>query len=86
VLPAAQISIISTGGTHNRPSPCVDGDFIEPRTAERLRLDLAGRHGLTEKKVMGGVCFMVSGSMCCGVTGAALMVRVGREAYPQMLA
>ena len=29
---------------------------------------------------------MVSGSMCRGVTGSALMVRVGREAYQRTLA
>jgi hypothetical protein len=34
---------------------------------------------------MGGICFMVSGSMWCGVTGSTLMVRVGREAYQRML-
>lgn len=32
------------------------------------------------------LCFMVDGSMCCGVTEAALMVRVGRENDEQMLA
>ena len=55
-------------------------------TAERVRRALAGRRDLVEKKMMGGICFMVSGSMCCGVTGSALMVRVGREAYQRMLA
>jgi TfoX N-terminal domain len=41
---------------------------------------------LAEKKMMGAICFMVSGSMCCGITGSALMVRVGREAYQRTLA
>jgi hypothetical protein len=31
------------------------------------------------------MCFMVGGRMCCGVTGPALMVRVGPEAYQRML-
>jgi hypothetical protein len=35
---------------------------------------------------MGGVCFMLDGNMCCGVRGAAVMVRVGREAHAHMLA
>jgi hypothetical protein len=30
--------------------------------------------------------FIVSGSMCCGVTGTALMVRVGPEARERALA
>src|SRR5258708_1449884 len=36
--------------------------------------------------MMGGLCFMLSGTMCCGVSGAALMVRVGPGAYQRMLA
>src|SRR6185369_2252316 len=36
---------------------------------------------------MGGLCFMVSGSMCCSVSGrGGLLVRVGKEAHAQMLA
>lgn len=54
--------------------------------AERVRRVLSGRRDLVEKKMMGGICFMVNGSMCCGVSASALMVRVGREAYPRMLA
>jgi TfoX N-terminal domain len=40
---------------------------------------------LVEKKMMGALCFMLGGNMCCGVTGSALMVRVGHEAYPRTL-
>jgi TfoX/Sxy family transcriptional regulator of competence genes len=57
----------------------------DERTAERVRRVLTGRQDVLEKKMMGGVCFMVSGSMCCGVSKSALMVRVGREAYQQTL-
>lgn len=35
--------------------------------------------------MMGAVCFMVGGAMCCGVSGQALMVRVGREEYQRAL-
>ena len=45
--------------------------------AERVRSMLSGTPNLEEKKMMGAIAFMVNGSMCCGVTGAALMVRVG---------
>jgi hypothetical protein len=58
----------------------------DDKAAERVRRALSQRHDLVEKKMMGGICFMVGGSMCCGVTGSALMVRVGREAYQAMLA
>ena len=56
----------------------------DEKTAERVRRALAGRDA-TERKMMGATCFMVSGSMCCGVTGSAVMVRVGPEAYQLML-
>ena len=53
--------------------------------AARVRRALAGRRGITEKKMMGALCFMSRGTMCCGVTGDALMVRVGRENYATAL-
>jgi hypothetical protein len=56
----------------------------DENTAERVRRVLSGRRDVVEKKMMGGICFMVGGSMCCGVTGSALMVRVGRGAYQRM--
>ncbi|MFZ0117253.1 MAG: TfoX/Sxy family protein, partial [Xanthobacteraceae bacterium] len=56
----------------------------DEKAAERVRRVLAGGQELAE--MMGAICFMVSGNMCCGVTGSALMVRVGREAYQRTLA
>lgn len=58
----------------------------DEKAAERVRQVLTGRRDLVEKKMMGGMCFMVSGNMCCGISGLALMVRVGRDAYQEMLA
>jgi len=58
----------------------------DEKAAERVRRVLAGRPELIEKKMMGGLCFMIEGNMCCGITRDALMVRVGRDAYEQMLA
>jgi TfoX N-terminal domain len=55
-------------------------------TADRVRLMLAGREGVAEKRMVGGLSFSVNGAMCCGVSGEALMVRVGREAREQVLA
>lgn len=55
-------------------------------TAERVRRIISGRRSLTEMKMMGAICFMSSGHMCCGVTGSSLMVRVGRDAYKRILA
>ncbi len=52
-------------------------------TAQRVRRELLTQENVVERKMMGGLCFMLSGNMCCGVTGEALMIRVGPEAYPQ---
>lgn len=54
--------------------------------AERVRQAFAGRDDIVARKMMGALCFMVGGHMCCGVSGSSLMVRVGREAQEQTLA
>ncbi|HEY1639996.1 MAG TPA: TfoX/Sxy family protein [Streptosporangiaceae bacterium] len=56
------------------------------QTVERVRGALAGRPGIEEKRMVGGLSFAADGAMCCGVTGAALMVRVGRDGMAQALA
>ena len=58
----------------------------DEQTAERVRRILSRRRDVVEKGMVGGLSFMVNGSMCCGVTGTALMVRVGREGYEGALA
>ena len=45
--------------------------------ADRVLKVLEGREGLTERKMFGGIAFMLNGNMCCGVTNDDLMVRVG---------
>jgi hypothetical protein len=44
--------------------------------AERIRGILADEHGLTEKRMFGGLAFMVRGHMCVGIVKEELMVRV----------
>ena len=58
----------------------------DEKVADRVRWALGGRRNLVERKMMGGLCFMAGGNMCCCVTGSALMVRVGREGYEKALA
>lgn len=53
--------------------------------AQRLREVLAERHDIVEKKMFGGIAFMLSGNMCCGVINDTLMARVGPEQYPAAL-
>lgn len=53
--------------------------------AERLRKILGERSDVVEKKMFGGLCFMVADHMCCGIVGDALMARVGSDAYDECL-
>lgn len=53
--------------------------------AHRLREALGDQAGLVEKKMFGGLAFMLSGNMCCGVVGEILMVRVGPGAHDEAL-
>jgi TfoX/Sxy family transcriptional regulator of competence genes len=52
---------------------------------ERLREVYQKHPGIVEKKMFGGIAFMVSGHMSCGVNGERLMVRVGPEQYESAL-
>ena len=54
--------------------------------AERVRSVLCGRRDIAEKKMFGGLAFMLSGNMCCGVADSDLVVRVGPDAYAASLA
>jgi len=54
--------------------------------AERLRGVFEDQPGVVEKKMFGGVCFMVDGKMCVGIVKCDLMLRVGPERYAAALA
>lgn len=54
--------------------------------AERVRSVLSSQRGVTEKKMFGGLTFLVNGNMCCGVMQDEMMVRVGPDAYDSALA
>lgn len=54
--------------------------------AQHIRDSLGGRVHFTEKKMFGGLAFMVRGNMCLGVLGKSIMARVGPEQYCEMLA
>lgn len=44
--------------------------------ADRIREALTPRAGLSERKMFGGLAFMIDGNMACGVIGDELMVRL----------
>jgi len=41
--------------------------------AARIRALLADRKGITEKKMFGGIAFLLGGRMCCGVLDSDLV-------------
>lgn len=53
--------------------------------ARRIRDELIARAPFDERKMFGGVAFMVCGHMCVGLAGDALMVRVGAAFYEKAL-
>ena len=58
----------------------------DEKTAGRVRKLLSVRPDVVEKKMMGGLCFMVKGRMCCSVSGrGGLLIRVGSDAQEAML-
>jgi TfoX/Sxy family transcriptional regulator of competence genes len=58
----------------------------DEQLAERVRGALAGEAGVAERKMFGGLAFMHSGNMSCGIIRDTLMVRVGAAQYADALA
>jgi hypothetical protein len=55
----------------------------DENAAARLRAELGTLPGLTEKKMFGGIAFLIGGNMACGVIGDDLIIRVGAAALAQ---
>ena len=58
----------------------------DEKLAGRVREALGERPGLTERKMFGGLAFMLGGNMCCGIVKDELMVRVGADRHAEALA
>lgn len=54
--------------------------------AARIRQTLAPFPDVDERKMFGGIAFMLRGNMCCGVVGDMLMLRLGNEGAAAALA
>ena len=52
--------------------------YDEP-LAERIQALIGKRRGVTEKRMFGGLAFMLNGNMCCGVMKDRIMLRLGPE-------
>ncbi|MDE0060644.1 MAG: TfoX/Sxy family protein [Defluviicoccus sp.] len=53
---------------------------------ERIRPLLEARQGYSERRMFGGVCFMIGGNMCAGTWKGALIVRLDRKDHEATLA
>ncbi len=53
--------------------------------ADRVRRALGKRRGLAEKKMFGGLAFLLKGNMCCGVLKRELVVRVPPDETDRVL-
>ena len=53
--------------------------------AARVKEVLSEHSDIAERKMFGGLAFMLAGKMCCCVTDRGLMVRVGPEGYEEAL-
>jgi hypothetical protein len=53
--------------------------------AQRVRTVLGSRRGISERRMFGGLCFMLDGRMCSGVLGADLIVRVRPDDFADAL-
>jgi len=53
--------------------------------ADRLRIILSVFKGVTEKKMFGGLAFMLYGDMCSGVVGDTIMIRTEPDLYETTL-
>jgi len=57
----------------------------DEKLAERVRNALGHRDDVFERKMFGGLAFMLHGNMACGVMKNELMLRLGPEAAAKSL-
>jgi TfoX/Sxy family transcriptional regulator of competence genes len=57
----------------------------DEKLAQRVRSVLDGRRDVSERKMFGGLAFLLRGRMFCGVIGRELVVRVGKDQYDEVL-
>ena len=57
----------------------------DEKLAARVRAVFQSEPGYTERKMFGGICFMVGSNMAVGVTGSDLMVRPGPDDFEAAL-
>jgi len=61
--------------TNAKPTDGAHDDAV----ADRVRRVLKRRKGISERKMFGGIAFMLIGNMVCGVNKKDLVLRLGEE-------
>ncbi len=78
-------SRVLTGGVA-RPVPAEGVAMAyDEKLAERVRSVLAERTGVAERRMFGGLAFLLDGKRSCGIMRDELIVRVGTERYEESL-
>ena len=57
----------------------------DDKLANRIRQVLAARGDIAERKMFGGLAFLLQGRMCCGIVGNKLMVRVSADEFDAVM-
>jgi hypothetical protein len=58
---------------------------FDEQLADRVRTVFGDDLSVSERRMFGGLAFMVDGNMACGIIGDELMVRVGPDDYEDAL-
>src|SRR5437867_12922619 len=59
---------------------------FDEKLADRVRRQVGKRDALSEKKMFGGLAFLLHGNMSCGIHGDQLIVRIDPEPTESALA
>ena len=57
----------------------------DDKLIERIRPLLVRRKGFSEKRMFGGVCFLINGNMCAGTWKGSLVVRLDKNKHEEIL-
>ena len=58
---------------------------FDEKLNDRIREALSDISMVEEKRMFGGICYMVNGKMCLGVVGDAMMCRIDHDIYEEVL-
>ena len=58
---------------------------LDEGLAQRIRDQISGLAGYEEKRMFGGIGFLLRGNMACGVNKENLIIRVGPDYYQEAL-